>query len=128
MSYQLAITHKGTYLHAVVNGCNTRENVAGYIRELLEECASRNCFRVLIEERLEGPRLGTLEVLEIVEEASGSARGTLKAVAYVDVNASGDSMRFVETVALNRGLRVTAFSFVADAERWLFEDCRAERE
>jgi hypothetical protein len=29
------------------------------MEEVIRECTARRCFRVLIEERLEGPRLGT---------------------------------------------------------------------
>jgi hypothetical protein len=77
---------------------------------------------VLIEERLEGPRLGTLDVFEIVSQGSSRALGILQAIAYVDVNAAGDLMQFAETVAVNRALPVTVFSTVADAERWLLAE------
>ena len=42
------------------------------MEEAIRECAARRCFRVLIEERLEGPRLGTIEVFGMVSK--GSAR------------------------------------------------------
>ena len=35
MSYQLTVTQKKDYLHAVVTGQNTRENVMGYLDEVL---------------------------------------------------------------------------------------------
>ena len=54
MSYQLQITEKPTYLHAVVTGQNTIENVIGYLQDLLRECEARQCFNVLIEEKLDG--------------------------------------------------------------------------
>ncbi len=129
MTYELTIVQKPRYLHAIVTGRNSRENVAGYLQEVRRECAARGCFRVLIEERLEGPRLGTVDVYEIVSEGSSKARGTLTAIAFVDVNAEGDSMRFAEDVAVNRVLPVAVFSTVAEAERWLQETYRegAER-
>ena len=70
MIYELTIDQKPTYLHAIVTGRNSRENVARYLEEILHECIARRYFRVLIEERLEGPRLGTLDVFEIVSEGS----------------------------------------------------------
>jgi hypothetical protein len=75
---------------------------------------------VLVEERLEGPRLGTLDVFEMV--ATGSARflRTLKTMAYVDVNApSQEMMQFAENVAVNRAFPVRVFPTVIAAERWL---------
>jgi hypothetical protein len=122
MNYQLAIGEKPTYLHAVVTGENSRENVLRYMAEVLQECTARGCSRVLIEERLEGPRLGTMSVYEIVSEGSSKAVGKLRAIAYVDVNAQGGLMHFAETVAINRALPVSVFSTVAEAERWLINE------
>src|SRR5215475_5192534 len=126
MAYRLTITPKATYLHAVVTGANTRENVTRYLGEIQRECALRNCFRVLVEERLEGPRLDTLTVFQIASEGSRRARGEFEAIAYVDVNAEGDLMKFVETVAVNRGLPVAVFSSVGEAEAWLSARARGD--
>ena len=125
MSYTLTIVPKPAYLHAIVTGTNTRETVTGYLAELRRECVARGCFRVLIEERLEGPRLGTMDVFDIASEGSERGRGALEAIAYVDVNAEGASMKFAENVAVNRALPVAVFPTVADAERWLLS---ADRE
>jgi len=119
MTYNVTIEQKTTYLHAVVTGQNTKENVASYLDDLLRECVSRGFSKVLIEERLDGPRLGTSDVFAIVSQASVRTLGKMKAIAYVDINAEGGLMRFAETVAVNRALPVTVFSSVADAEKWL---------
>ena len=125
MTYKLTIDQKPTYLHAIVTGRNSRENVARYLEEILRECTARSCSRVLIEERLEGPRLGTLDVFEIASEGRSKTQGKLKAIAYIDVNAEGDLMQFAEDVAVNRGLPMAVFATVADAEKWLLN---ADRE
>lgn len=119
MSYQLKIIEKPTYLHAIVTGQNTMENVIGYLRDLVRECESRQCYNVLIEERLTGRRLETWDVYQVASDSSTHARGVFRAVAYVDVNASGDLMKFAETVANNRGVPMTLFGTVAEAEQWL---------
>jgi urocanate hydratase len=126
MTYKLTMSQKPSYLHAIVTGRNSRENVMRYLEEIRSECIARRCFRVLVEERLEGSRIGAMDVFQIALEGSSKARGTYTAFAYVDVNADGDLMRFAETVAVNRGMPVAVFSTVADAERWLLagDDCR----
>jgi hypothetical protein len=86
VSYALSIEPKPGYLHIVVTGDNTRENVIRYMDEVVRECTLRQCFRVLVEERLDGPRLGTLDVFEMVATGSSRFLRTLKAMAYVDVN------------------------------------------
>jgi hypothetical protein len=121
MTYILTISKQSTYLHAIATGQNSRENVEGYLAEILHECKAANCFRVLIEEHLEGPRLDTLNVFQIVSEGSSQAIGIFDAIAYVDIHARGDLMQFAETVAVNRALPVNIFSTVADAEQWLMD-------
>ena len=119
MSYQLQIIEKPTYLHAIVTGQNTVENVGGYLQEIVRECEARKCFEVLIEERLIGRRLETWDVYQIASDNSALARGVFRAIAYVDVNAGGDLMKFAETVANNRGIPMNLFKTVAEAEAWL---------
>ena len=119
MAYQLKIIEKPTYLHAIVTGANTIENVMGYLQDLLRECEARQSFNVLIEENLTGRRLETWDVYQVASDSSAHARGIFKAVAYVDVNAGGDLMKFAETVANNRGVPLNVFATVAEAEQWL---------
>jgi hypothetical protein len=87
----------------------------------MRECMARRAYRVLIEERLEGPRLGTMDVYQIAAEGADRAKGLFEAIAYVDVNAQGGQMKFAETVAVNRGLPVTVFASVDDAREWLLK-------
>ena len=118
MTYTLTIHEKPTYLHAIVTGVNSRETVQRYLQEVRTECLARGCVRLLLEERLEGPRLGLMDVFRIASEGSADVSGTFKAFAYVDVNANGDLMQFAETVAVNRRAPVAVFSNVEDAEHW----------
>lgn len=124
MPYELTLIQKSGYLHAVVTGENTVRNVAGYLEELRRESVKNGCRRLLIEERLEGPRLGFLDVFQIVAEESRRKRGPIEAIAYVDVNAEGDLMKFAENVAFNRFMHVKAFSSVREAEDWLLAQDR----
>lgn len=119
MAFTLTFTQQPTYLHAVVSGENNVENVRSYLKQVRQECSDRECFRVLIEERLEGPRLRIVDVFRIASEGSARALGQIHTIAYVDVNAEGDLMKFVEDVAVNRFLRVAVFSTVENAELWL---------
>jgi hypothetical protein len=119
MSYKLAIKQEPSYLHVIVTGTNSWENVQSYLAEIMRECMARRSYRELIEERLEGPRLGTMDVYQIAADGADRAKGLFEAIAYVDVNAQGGQMKFAETVAVNRGLPVTVFASVDDARKWL---------
>jgi len=120
MPYELTLQPKPTYLHAIVTGTLSREDVAAYLEEVRAACVTRSCRAVLIEERLVGPRLGTLDVFEIVSAISESDLGQLRAIAYVDVHAP-QAQRFAETVAVNRGMPVAVFTSVQDAEQWFLK-------
>jgi hypothetical protein len=85
----------------------------------MRECEARQCFNVLIEERLTGRRLETWDVYQIASDNSALARGVFRSIAYVDVNAGGDLMKFAETVANNRGVPINLFATVAEADAWL---------
>ena len=126
--YRLSIEQKPGYLHARVTGRNCPENVMRYMDEIHRECVRRECFRVLIEESLEGPRLATPDVFRIMADGSRKARGDLKAIAFVDVSSPGGLMRFAETVAINRGLPVAVFPAVAAAEEWLRSEASRDDE
>jgi hypothetical protein len=121
MTYRLTIREEPSYLHVIVTGANSWENVQSYLAEIMRECMARRAYRVLIEERLEGPRLGTMDVYQIAADGADRAKGLFEAIAYVDVNARGGQMKFAETVAVNRGLPVTVFASVDDAREWLLK-------
>ena len=119
MSYKLTIIKKPTYLHIIVTGQLNKENVLRYFEEIHRECTAHNCFRILIEENLDGSRLDVLMVLNLISEESSKSVGLFKAIAYVDVNAVDNSMEFIENAAVNRGLPVKVFSTMTNAEKWL---------
>jgi hypothetical protein len=125
MPFDLTFDHKPGYLHAIVTGVNSPQAVLGYLAAVERECGGRGERRVLIEERLTGPRLGAVDVLNIVEEGSRSARNSLAAIAYVDVYAEGPLMKLAEDAAVNRGVRVAIFRTLAEAETWLGADIEA---
>jgi hypothetical protein len=118
--YELSLTEKAGYAHAVVTGPNSVDNMNRYLEELLRECMARGYRRLLIEERFLGPRIGMTDVFQLASTTSDRARGFFEAVAYVDVNAENDrNVKFAEDVVVNRGLQARMFRTVAEAEEWL---------
>ncbi len=106
------------YIAATITGTNSRTAVAQYLQEVLAESVRQDCFRVLIDERLEGPRLDVMEVFAVVSEGSMKALGRFEAMAYVDEQ-MGDMASFAETVAINRGMPIAVFDNLEDARAWL---------
>jgi hypothetical protein len=124
MHYELTIIPKIGYIHAVITGQNGPTAVVGYLNELLSEIRIRGCPFVLVEERLEGPRMSMAEVFEVVSRGSEAALGSIKSLAYVDVNSADDTMKFAELVATNRTIPVRVFATVREAERWLQDEVK----
>lgn len=118
MNYEVSVERRRRFIHVTVRGENRPNVVSRYLRDIVEECRRQDCYRVLIEEKLQGPRLGAGDVFEIASEGATEALGVLQAVAYVDEK-MGDMAEFAETVAINRGMPVKTFASVADAEEWL---------
>jgi hypothetical protein len=122
MSFELEFIQKPSYLHAIVTGANTEENIFAYVEEIAKECSKRKCSRLLVEERLQGPQLKLFHVYKIVEKISHDLSGLYNAVAYVDIYQEVNLMDFGETVAVNRGFPIKVFLSVQDAEKWLLEN------
>jgi hypothetical protein len=106
----------------VVTGEASSQTVHDYLVEILKVCRDRGCRRILIEERLTGPRLKPLEILQVLTEISDLVHGDAPVTAFVDIYAEGDLMQFAEDVAVNRGLFGKVFTTVAEAERWIAQE------
>ncbi len=118
MAYEITFEKHANYIHATVTGDNSRESIQGYVRDLRDECARTDCVRVLIEERLEGPRMEAMEIFSILSDGSVQNLGFFEAVAFVDTQ-MGEMADFAETVAVNRGMPLAAFNSVSSAREWL---------
>jgi len=119
MSYKVTYDRRLTYIHALVTGTNTAATISQYVSDLRDECDKQDCYRVLVEEKLDGPRLTEMEIFALISDVSPDALGFFKAFAYVDEKQAFDISRFTETVAVNRGIPIAVFSSVADAKNWL---------
>lgn len=118
MSYEIDFEECDGFVHASVTGDNSASNVQAYLYHILQECKGRNCYRVLIEENLQGPRLDVDQVFSIASEGAMGALGYYHAVAFVDKE-MGDMAHFAETVAMNRGMPIRAFPTVDEAKKWI---------
>ena len=124
MPYTLSIEPKGSYLHATVTGDDGRETVIGYFEEIRSACRTRDCYRVLVEERLAGPRFSLAALFQLAAEVTAQSGATFEVLAYVDVFAEDDKVHQVASQVVEPGSAVGVFNTVQEAERWL---CAKER-
>jgi hypothetical protein len=121
MAYEMRMIHEDDYLHVLVTGDNTPEDVAGYLDQIHQACAEQGFSKVLIEENLAGPQLRTGDVYDVVTAASAGVAPDVRYIAFVDTNAAHEfaEIKFAETVAVNRGVNVKVFRDVPSAVAWL---------
>ncbi len=118
MTYEVKYESRPTFFCARITGANSADAVSGYLADILEECQRRDCYRVLIDEQLDGPRLEIDDVYAVASEGAMKALGVFHAIAFVDEK-MGEMAYFAETVAVNRGMPVRAFPTTGHAEAWL---------
>ena len=70
-----------------------------------------------------------LDIFNIVNDASERLNNVVLQIAYVDTNEEHnfESMKFAETVALNRGVFVRLFNQMDEAESWIKDSLKTNR-
>jgi hypothetical protein len=117
----VSIEHRRNILFCRVNGRNSEENVIRYLNELHDAMEKYHCGKVLIIENLSGPGLNLLKMYHIIRTARKTILSLPHAIAYIDRNPEHDhrSLKFAETVALNRFIHMRLFTNEEEAVRWL---------
>jgi len=116
--YDLHFESRPGFMHITVAGVRSPETFAQYTAEIIGGCELKGCDRILIEDRLVGPRMSPLDYYSVLPTVSQRARSVIRAIALVDEQI-GDVGYFAETVAVNRGLNIGVFTTLKDAENWL---------
>ena len=117
--FDLHMELRGDVLYASCAGLKDSLSVSTKIvEEVSQEAENRGVSKVIIVEDFPN-QLKTMEIFQICEIMARLFRRCTK-VAHVDMSSSDLELnRFGETVAVNRGLRIRAFSRAGDAEAWL---------
>ena len=121
MGYTLTMKAKGSFLHVIVTGENTPENLQQYLAEVYKSCSEGGFSAVLIEENLSGPSLPPVDVYKIITKASSQTSPIVNKIAFVDVNPTHLPSIAVlgEAVGRDRGANVRVFRTIEEAESWL---------
>ena len=121
MGYTLTLKAKGSFLHVMVTGENTPENLQKYLAEVYKSCSEGGFSAVLIEENLSGPSLLPVDVYKIITKASAQTSPIVNKIAFVDVDPTHMSSiaALGEAVGRDRGANVRVFRTIEEAESWL---------
>ena len=112
---------KDGYVHVRVRGNSDVSTTARYMEDMFRACKEHCCTHLLIEEHLEGERITLGDIFQLIGEKIDQLRLALRVVAFVDASGhhSASTLTFAENVIVNRGITVSWFATVAEAEAWL---------
>lgn len=120
MSYQMSVTFMGDYVEARSTGDKSYQTAVMLWQEIIRVCAEHDCYRVLGvgESTKPMPTMAAMNHAKLFQDFSITRKYQ---IAWVELNREAvDSIKFVETVLLNRGLlNGKLFLDVVEAKRWL---------
>ena len=120
MSYQMSVTFMGDYVEAHSTGDKSYQTALTLWREITRVCEEYDCFKVLGvgESTKPMPTMDAMNHTKLFQDFSITRKYQ---IAWVELNSEAvGSIKFVETVLLNRGLLTgKLFLDVAEAKRWL---------
>lgn len=127
MNYKLEFERRQRYLYVFVEVYNFNyQNLREYLARIAKVARSFPGRPVLVE-KIEAKQLSTVDAFHLVSELPSLGFNNLK-VAIVDHSEANDDInRFVETVAINRGLNIKSFSKIDAAEEWLLAESFIEK-
>ena len=122
MSCEMDMDKEHDFLHVRVRGVRTGETVSAMARDILDACVENRCTKVLVDVRALKGWLSTIEAYDVPSTDFPDLRGRgLQKAAIVDRERPGETYRFFETVARNRGFNVRIFEDTDRAVEWLRE-------
>ena len=123
MSYEVSVVFKDGYVEARSIGDKNYQTAVILWREILKTCDEHNCYKVLgIGESSTG--LSTMDAMNHEKLFKDFAITRKYKIAWVELNKEAlASIKFLETVLLNRGLlNGMLFPNIEEAKRWLLEE------
>jgi len=123
MRYEMSVSFTGDYVEAYSIGDKSYQSAVTLWKEILKVCDKHNCYKVLgIGESTTGmPIMDAMHHEKLFRDFAITRKYK---IAWVELNKEAvGSIKFLETVLLNRGLlNGMLFSTVEEAQRWLLDD------
>ena len=116
IKYQFEIDQEILFVTASGYDENLKE-VTEYGKAVIEESIKQKCKYILADERQLEYRIGTVDIIDLVEFYSEYSPNVRKAALLFNP-ANIEDAKFWETVAINRGLTVRVFKEKKEALSW----------
>lgn len=119
MNYKLNFEHRSSYLYVNVEIFKANYEVYRESCKKIAEKAGESPKKQVLIETASEEQLSTVKAFQLAAELPSLGFGNLK-IALVDTSEANVAInKFTETVAINRGINIKAFTDVDAAERWL---------
>lgn len=120
MSYEMSVIFRGEYVEVRSIGDKNYQTAVTLWREITRVCTEHECYKVLGvgESSTAMPTMDALNHTQLFEDFAVTRKYK---IAWVELNQEAvRSIKFLETVLLNRGLlNGKLFKDVEDAKHWL---------
>ena len=115
--YSIEIDHKGTYLHVVVSGQKVTPEIAlDYWHEIVDECESKSCSKILLEHNFV-EMISMVEMLKIIGPVAELLKGRM--LAFYDRFGNYDTPEAGKMILRSKDVKMQIFHDLKEAERWL---------
>lgn len=123
MSYAMSVTFKEGYIEAHSKGDKSYQTAVTLWQEITRVCDEHRCYRVLGigESTTAMPTMDAMQHPQLFEDFAVTRKYK---IAWVELNKNAvGSIKFLETVLLNRGLlNGKLFPSVEEAKLWLLDE------
>lgn len=124
MSYEMSAVFTGDYVEARSIGDKSYQTAVALWNEILKVCDEHNCYKVLGVGSSTSKGMPTMAAMQHEQLFKDFAITRKYKIAWVELNKEAvGSIKFLETVLLNRGLlNGMLFSTVEEARQWLLDE------
>jgi len=124
MSYEMSVVFTGDDVEARSIGDKSYQTAVALWSEILKVCDENNCYKVLGVGASTSKGMSTMDAMQHEQLFMDFAITRKYKIAWVELNKEAvGSMKFLETVLLNRGLlNGMLFSTVEEARQWLLDE------
>jgi hypothetical protein len=115
--YSIEIENHDPYLHVAVGGLKLTPEIAlAYWHEIIDQCESQNCSKILLEHNFV-EMISMPEMLEIIGPVAQMLNGRM--LAFYDRYGHYDTPEAGKKILRSHDVKMQIFHDLKEAERWL---------
>jgi hypothetical protein len=115
--YSIETQYRNSFIHVIVSGNKLTPQIAlDYWREIIAECESKDCSKILLEHNFV-EMISMVEMLEIIGPVGDMLKGRI--MAFYDRFGHYDTPEAGKMILRSHDVKMQIFHDLGEAERWL---------